>query len=263
MNSLREKIKNKERIIGTHVSLSDPSICEILGYLDFDYIWVDMEHTYIDCKQLYIHLNAARAVGASVIVRIPQDDFVTLKRVMEMGVDGVVFPMIQNADAARKAISGTFYPPRGCRGFGPRRPVRYGLDQAADYIEKGSLGMCRFIQIEHIEAVEGLEEIAETEGVDGFIFGPCDLAGSIGQLTRPYEETAMELMQKAIATLKAHDKYIGISTGDFSAKRIRQFSEMGIQMISAGADTDYLLYGAQKAWEHLAKEHKNRPNPSV
>lgn len=113
-----------------------------------------------------------------------------------MGVDGVVFPMIRNADAARKAISGTFYPPRGCRGFGPRRPVRYGLDQAADYIEKGSLEMCRFIQIEHIEAVEGLEEIAETEGVDGFIFGPCDLAGSIGQLTRPYEETAMELMQK-------------------------------------------------------------------
>ncbi|MCI8894832.1 MAG: aldolase [Lachnospiraceae bacterium] len=258
MNSLREKIKNKERIIGTHVSLSDPSICEILGYLDFDYIWVDMEHTYIDCEQLYIHLNAARAVGASVIVRIPQDDFVTLKRVMEMGVDGVVFPMIKNVEEARRAMDGTFYPPRGSRGFGPRKPIRYGLDNVEDYIEEGSFQMCRFVQIEHIEAVECLEELAETEGVDGFIFGPCDLAGSIGQLTHPYEETAMELMKTAMETLKAHGKYIGISTGDFSEERVRQFSEMGIQMISAGADTDYLLYGAQKAWSHLVKEHKMR-----
>ena len=75
MNSLREKIKSKEPVIGTHVSLSDPSICEILGCLNFDYIWVDMEHTYIDCEQLYIHLNAARAVGASVIVRNMIDTF--------------------------------------------------------------------------------------------------------------------------------------------------------------------------------------------
>lgn len=256
MNSLRDKIKNRENIIGTHVSLSDPSICEILGYLDFDYIWVDMEHTYINCEQLYIHLNAARAVGANVIVRIPQNDFVTLKQVMEMGVDGVVFPMIRSVKAARRAIDRTFYPPRGSRGFGPRKPIKYGLEDVRGYIESGSLEMCRFIQIEHIEAVECIEELAEIEGIDGFIFGPCDLAGSIGQLAHPYEEPAEEIIRKAVRILKEKEKYIGISTGDFSQDRVRRFSEMGIQMISAGADTDYLLYGAQNALYNLTKEHR-------
>ena len=256
MNSLRDKIKNRENIIGTHVSLSDPSICEILGYLDFDYIWVDMEHTYINCEHLYIHLNAARAVGASVIVRIPQNDFITLKQVMEMGVDGVVFPMIRSVEAARRAIDRTFYPPRGSRGFGPRKPIKYGLEDVSHYIESGSLEMCRFIQIEHIEAVECIEELAEIDGIDGFIFGPCDLAGSIGQLTHPYEEPAVEIIQRAVSILKEKGKYIGISTGDFSQERIRRFSDMGIQMISAGADTDYLLYGAKNALHNLTKEHR-------
>ncbi|MEE0419030.1 MAG: aldolase/citrate lyase family protein [Lachnospiraceae bacterium] len=258
MNSLRDKIKNKEKIIGTHVSLSDPSICEILGYLDFDYIWVDMEHTYINCEQLYIHLNAARAVGASMIVRIPQDDFITLKQVMEMGVDGVVFPMIRSVEAARRAIDRTFYPPRGSRGFGPRKSIKYGLDDVSRYIQSGSLEMCRFIQIEHIEAVECIEELAEIDGIDGFIFGPCDLAGSIGQLSQPYEEAAEEMTRRTVRKLKEKEKYIGISTGDFSQERIRCFSDMGIQMISAGADTDYLLYGAKNALHNLTKVHKER-----
>ncbi|MBU9725502.1 HpcH/HpaI aldolase family protein [Diplocloster modestus] len=256
MNSLREKIKSKEPVIGTHVSLSDPSICEILGCLNFDYIWVDMEHTYIDCEQLYIHLNAARAVGASVIVRIPQNDFITLKRVMEMGVDGVVFPMIRTVAEAEKAIDGTFYPPRGSRGFGPRKPIKYGLGDVNEYIENGSLDMCRFIQIEHVEAVKCVENLAEVDGIDGFIFGPCDLAGSIGQLCHPYDEPTARLMKETIQKLKARNKYIGVSTGDFREETIRYFSGMGIHMISAGADTDYLLYGAQKALRNLTKAHK-------
>lgn len=255
MNDLKEKIKKRQRIVGTHVSLSDPSICEILGYLEFDYIWVDMEHTYIDCEQLYIHLNAARAVDTNVIVRIPQNDFATLKRVMEMGVDGVVFPMIKSVREAEEAIACTYYPPKGKRGFGPRKSIKYGLDDVTEYIQHGSGDMCRFIQIEHIEAIENLEPLAKVQGIDGFIFGPCDLAGSIGELDDPYGEHAGQLMKKAIEIL--HDRYIGVSTGSFEEKTIKHFSEMGIHMISAGADTDYLLYGAQKALRNLQKIHKN------
>lgn len=258
MNTLREKIEKHQKIIGTHVSLSDPAICEIMGLLDFDYIWVDMEHTYIDCEQLYIHLNAARAVGANVIVRIPQDDFITLKRVMEMGVDGVIFPMIRSVKDAKNAIDRTFYPPRGSRGFGPRKPVKYGYGDVNEYIDKGSLEMCRFIQIEHIDAVECLDELAEIEGIDGFIIGPCDLAGSIGLLGRHFEEPSEKLLKKAIEILKKHKKYVGLSTGDFKEETIKYYSEMGIEMISAGADTDYLLYGAQGAFKNLSRIHKKQ-----
>ncbi len=112
MNSLRDKIKNKEKIIGTHVSLSDPSICEILGYLDFDYIWVDMEHTYINCEQLYIHLNAARAVGGKYDCADSSRRFHYAQAGDGDGVDGVVFPMIRSVEAARRAIDRTFILPR-------------------------------------------------------------------------------------------------------------------------------------------------------
>ena len=256
MNDLKEKVRNKQRIIGTHVSLSDPSICEILGYLDFDYIWVDMEHTYIDCEQLYIHLNAARAVNKNVIVRIPQNDFVTLKKVMEMGVDGVVFPMIKSAEEAEEAIACTYYPPLGKRGFGPRKSVKYGLSDVNDYIESGSREMCRFIQIEHIEAVGCLEKFKELDGIDGFIFGPCDLAGSIGELEDTYGTHTRQLMEKAISILDG--KYIGVSTGRFDEDIINYFSNMGIHMISAGADTDYLLYGAKEASKNLTQNHRSK-----
>lgn len=253
MNRLKEKIEQRQELRGTHVTISDPSVCSIVGRLNFDFIWIDMEHTYIDCRDLYIHMNAARAAGTSVIVRIPQNDLITLKRVMEMGVDGVIFPMIRSAEEARNMIASTFYPPRGTRGFGPRDAIQYGLADLMEYIEKGSLEMCRFIQIEHKDAVECIEELTEVDGIDGYIFGANDLSGSIGQLGHPCEEPTAELMRRAIKVMKERGKYIGLSTGDFSEKTIRYFHDMGISMISAGADVDYLLYGAQCAYENLHK----------
>ncbi len=253
MNELRRKIESGAKLRGTHVTLSDPSICAILGRVGFDFIWVDMEHTYIDCKALYIHMNAARSVGVNVIVRIPQNDYITLKRVMEMGVDGVIFPMIRSAQEAEKIVSATYYPPRGTRGFGPRDAIQFGLADLNEYILKGSLEMCRFIQIEHVDAVNRIEELIGVEGIDGYIFGANDLSGSIGQLGHPCEEPTGRLMKRAIEALRNHGKYIGFSTGDFRKETIDHFSEMGIPMISAGADTDYLLCGAQQAYENLSR----------
>ncbi len=231
--------------------MDDPSLCAILGRIGFDYIWVDMEHTYIDCRSLYIHLNAARAVGVNVIVRVPQNDMVTLKRVIEMGVDGVIFPMITSLTEAQSAIAATFYPPKGMRGFGPRDAVGYGLYDVFEYIERGSLDMCRFIQIEHVLAVECLDELVGIKEIDGYIFGPNDLSGSIGQLGYPCGEKTGMLMRQAIEILERNGKYIGVSTGDFREEVIKYYRDMGISMISAGADTDYLLYGAQQALRRL------------
>ena len=256
MNILKEKINRGEPLRGTHVSLSDPSICTILGRIGFDYIWVDMEHTYIDCKTLYIHLTAARSVGASVIVRVPQNDLITLKRVMEMGVDGVIFPMVRSVEQAKELIGATFYPPRGHRGFGPRDAVQFGLADVSEYIEKGSLEMCRFIQIEHKDAVEHIEELAEIDGIDGYIFGPFDLSGSVGRLGYPYEQPTAEVMKRATEILRKNGKYVGVSMGDFHAETARYFSDMGISMISLGADTDYLIFGAQEAYKNLHEDQK-------
>jgi len=156
MNALKTKIKAGEKLIGTHVSLVDPSICEILGMMGFDYVWIDMEHTCIDFQTLNECLLAVRAVGGNAIVRIPQHDYTYLKKVLEMGPDGIVFPMIHSVEEAKADISHTLYPPYGERGFGPRSAISYGLSDVRKYIENESLDLCRFIQIEHVHAIEWL-----------------------------------------------------------------------------------------------------------
>ena len=255
MNNLRKKIELKEKIRGSIVSLTDPGLCEIIAASGFDCVWIDMEHTYIDCKELYSHVLACKAEDVSVIVRVPQHDYDTLKRVLEMGVDGIVFPMPRNVAEAADDIAHTLYPPLGVRGFGPRRAIRYGMDDVDTYLQERSLDICRFVQLEHIKAIEELEEIIKIPYIDGFIFGPCDLAGSIGQPGKHLGSDATKIMTETTAYLKKNGKYCGLSIGDYSMESVRHWSEMGMDMISAGADTDFLLAGARQAYENLARVH--------
>lgn len=256
MNGLKEKIRRGERIIGTHVSLSDPCICELFGYMGFDYIWVDLEHTYIDCKTLYAHLLAGKAEGVSVIVRIPQHDYNTLKRVLEMGVDGIVFPMVRNVGEAQTDISSSLYPPEGVRGFGPRKAIRYGLDDVQEYIHCGSLDVCRFVQLEHRKAIECLDELLEIPRIDGFVFGPCDLAGSYGKPADYLDSQITEVIRTTVQYLKKKGRYCGVSIGDYSAESVRHWHQLGMDMISTGSDTDYLLAGVREAYANLDTFHR-------
>ena len=104
MNLLRQKLERKEKILGTLVSLTDPALCEIMGNVGFDCVWIDMEHTCISCKDALCHLNAARATGIPAVVRLPQNDLSYTKRVLEMGPDGIIFPMVRSAKEVRELL---------------------------------------------------------------------------------------------------------------------------------------------------------------
>ena len=149
--TLREKVLAKQNICGTHITMTDPSIAEMMGYIGFDFIWIDLEHAYISFEQLYSMINCAKAAGTATIVRVPQHDFTYTKKVMEMGVDGIIFPMIKDAKEAEEMINYTLYPPLGNRGCGPKRAVKFGLDDEPEYFRNGHTKTCRFIQIELIE----------------------------------------------------------------------------------------------------------------
>jgi len=257
VNLLKEKLRRGERLIGTHVSLVDPCVCEIFGYLGFDYIWVDMEHTYIDCLQLYSHIMAGKAERVPIIVRIPQHNYDILKRVLEMGVDGIVFPMERNYQEAYDDVMHSVYPPEGVRGFGPRRAVRYGMDSVDEYLRSTSYDVCRFIQIEHAKAIACLDDIMEIPHIDGFIFGPCDLAGSLGEYEDYLGEKTSASIHEATKRLKGQGRYCGVSIGDYSANSVKYWHEMGMDMISTGGDTAFLLDGAKEAFAQLAKYHRD------
>lgn len=257
MSALQEKIKAGKPICGTHVQLSDPAICEIFGQLGYDYIWLDMEHSTLSFREVYNSMNAANLRGTPVIVRVPQDDLTFTKKVMEMGPDGIIFPMVNTPEEADRLIGYTLYPPYGKRGFGPLRAVRYGDVDAKEYTSQGHLEVCRFIQIESTVAIENLEKIAENPYIDGFIFGPVDLSGSVGCLTEVLDENGetQKWMRKAIQILKAKGKYIGISYGDTRPEVIRHWHEMGIDMISVGSDFGYLYEQGKQSLETLRAVH--------
>lgn len=252
MNDLKRKILNCEKVCGTHVSMSDFMSADILGSLGYDFIWVDTEHSCIDYKSLLSHITAIKNAGGRVIVRLHQDDFNHTKRVLEMGVDGVIFPMINTREEAEKAIASTYYPPRGNRGFGPLRAAKYGNIGSADYLNVQD-ELVRCVQIESPQAIENLEEIVRVEGIDCFIFGPCDLCLRIGEGTDVLGDKNISYIKRAIDVLKKHGKSIGVSTGSVDEEVIRFWDNLGVNFISSGTDYDYIRLYAGENLERLRR----------
>ena len=252
MNILRKKIESKEKIRGSLVSLTDPGLCEIIGAAGFDCVWVDMEHTYMSYKDVLCHLNAARSVNIPAIVRLTQDDLTVTKKVLEMGPEGIIFPMVKTAEEARKMIDMTLYPPLGNRGFGPMRAIRYGADDAKEYVDKTSLDVCRFIQIEHVNFIDELEEIVKIPYIDGFIFGPNDLSGSLGEMLDCFSSKTVSEMKRAAEILKKNNKYFGIACG-MDETTIKFWSEFEPDMIFAGADWNFVYKAGNDTFKIIEK----------
>lgn len=251
MNELKKKLHQRVRLAGTHVTMNDPCISELIGNLGFDFIWIDTEHTSIDLQTLQSHLIGAKAAGVSSVVRVPFHDPGVTKRVLEMGPDGIVFPMVHTPEEADALMKLCLFPPLGNRGFGPLRAIRYGIDDVDEYVNHTSLDLCRFIQIESEAAVKNMPELVKNPYIDGFIFGPNDLSGSIGELGRVYGERTTRLIDEAVAILRAAGKPFGVSTGSTDREILQYWHDKGMGIISAGADHAYLLNGARSVLNSL------------
>ena len=222
---LKDKIKRGEKLIGSYVQLADPNISRIMGLAGFDFIWVDFEHSYMSYETLLSHILALRSTGSPVVVRAPQNDLTATKKIVEMGVDGIIFPMVRTADEANTAIANTLYPPYGARGFGPMGAIDYGMRSVPDYIANTRDELCRFIQIEHKDAIEQLDEITQT-------------------------------IQETVDRLHAAGKYVGIASGGIADAVLAHWSSFGVEMLCGGADFDYLREGALANRKNLENIHK-------
>ncbi len=255
--TLKEKVQSGKKIRGTHVHLLDSSITEMFSYLGYDFIWVDMEHTQLTYSDVYQHIMAAKAGGTPVIVRVPDTDLTTTKKILEIGVDGIVFPMIRSYEHAKELLSWTLYPPYGKRGCGPKGAVRYGLDDEPTYYKEGHLKLCRFIQIETKEAAREAERLAQLPYVDGCVLGMHDLSGSIGDLGNIFCEENLALANGAIKAFREAGKCVGVSTVATDTETLSRYDNMGINMLSSGADYDYLIRGAKTTLEVIKKVQEN------
>lgn len=251
--NLKEKIKSGKGICGTLVNIPAISIAEMMGYFDYDYLWIDLEHSAITLDMCYAMLVAAKSVGRQAIVRVPQNDLTYTKKVLEMGPDGIIFPMVHNANEAEELLSYTLYPPYGTRGCGPQRAVRYGVDDEIAYFKSGPMDLCRFMQIECKTFIEEFEQIVDNPYIDGFILGLADLSGSINEIGDFFGKRNLELAKKAIDIAAKHNKIVGSATLATDEETLTMLYNMGIKMITCGADFNYIINGAKKTFETVKK----------
>lgn len=258
MKTLKEKIKDGDEVCGMHICLTEPSISELCAGIGYDFLWIDMEHTALDYQILLYHLMGAKAGGTDALVRIPWNDPIMVKRVLEMGPAGIIIPTVNTPQELDAAMRATLYPPYGTRGFGPLRAVRYGMEDVDDYIERSRSEIVRCVQIESKLAVDNLREMVKNPYVDCFIFGPCDMSGSIGELNQVFSKGTSGLIDESVAILKDAGKSVGVSTGSSDAEVIAYWHEKGINVISAGSDYVHVLEGAQKELETIRRIQRRK-----
>lgn len=255
MNKLKNKIQQGKKTCGTIINMSDVCVSDIFSRIGYDFLWIDFEHSYLSYEDILMHTTISKGNGTPVIVRVPQKDFTATKKVLEMGVDGIIFPMAKTQKEVNELINFSLYPPNGNRGFGPMAAVEYGLADANEYVKAANKEICRFIQIECQKIIESLDEIMKNDYIDGYIFGPNDLSGSVDDFLNVYAEKTTKLMEYAIKKLKENHKYVGIATGSNNKEVLEHWHNMGADMICSGGDFGFLTEGAVNMFNILKSKH--------
>ena len=239
VEKFREKISKGQFCVGGCVSFSDPAISEMYGDLGYDFTWIDTEHCPLCLENVLGHIMAGRASGAAPFVRVPANDPILIKPLMDLQPAGIIIPMVNSAEEAKRAVAACKYPPKGIRGFGPRRGIGYGTMPVKEYLEKADDETIVIIQCESIDAVNDIDAILEVDGVDSICLGPMDMSGSMGILAQSNHPD----LQKAVATVadkvSKSDKILGIATGYNAGDNgafIKKLFDKGLQWVCVNTD---------------------------
>jgi 2-dehydro-3-deoxyglucarate aldolase len=244
--SLRSRLAAGEATVGTWVTLGHPSIAEVLAAAGFDWIVVDMEHSVIGLGEAQDLLRAAELHGAPGIVRLPSNDPVVIKRVMDAGAAGVMVPMVNSAADAEAAVAAVRYPPRGVRGVGLARAQGYGTAGAfAAYRDRLDDEVVVVVMIEHVDAVAAIDDILTVDGVDAFIVGPYDLSGSLGVPGALDDPRVTEALSTVHAAGQRHGIPGGLHVVEPDPVRLRAALDAGHRFVGYGLDVRFLDVGAR------------------
>ncbi len=240
-NNFKHAIAAGKLQIGLWSSLCSNIVADLLGDCGFDWIVLDSEHSPNEIPGLMSQLQALRGGTAQPVVRPAWNDAVLAKRCLDIGAQTLLFPYVQNAEEARRAVASTKYPPEGIRGVAvATRAGRYG--RTPGYLTKANAEICVLVQVETATALKELEAIAKVPGIDGVFIGPSDLAASLGHTGNPQHPDAQKAMQDAVKRLKALGKPAGILTAN--EEEARRYIEWGYTFVAVGADVGLLRTSA-------------------
>jgi len=241
-NAFKHALKDGKAQIGLWSSLSSNYSVEVIAGAGFDWILLDLEHSPNDLESLLAQLQAAAPYPTHPVVRVPWNDMVAMKRILDVGAQALLIPYVSTADEARAAVAHTRYPPKGVRGVaGTTRATRFG--RIKDYAKRAHEEICVLVQVETQAAVDNIESICAVDGVDGVFIGPADLHASMGYTGEIANPKVKPLIDDAVRRIRKAGKAPGILTP--SEEDARRWLDCGALFVAVGADVGILARGAE------------------
>jgi len=246
MTDFRSDLRAGE-LLAAWVSLDDPAVAELTAP-DVEVVFLDTEHTPHSYRTVTDQVRAVDAAEGecATVARVPWNDPVELKRVLDIGVDGVMVPMVETAAEARAAVDATRYPPAGSRGVAAARATGYGR-YFEEYVGRADDEIGVIVQIESAAGVENAAEIAAVEGVDALFVGPADLSKNLDAFLAFDDEQFVEAVDRV--TGAAADAGIASVTLAADPAVVEPMLDLGFDFVVAGVDTGHLRRGTREAIE--------------
>ncbi len=249
MKNRWSRLEQGDTLLGSFLSTGYPVNTELMGLAGFDFLIIDLEHGMGSERDVLSQLHALQSTPAIPVVRVESHEKQRVHRLLDLGVQGIMFPRVDTAEQARDCIAAMRYPPHGVRGVATIvRAAGYGT-HFNDYKTESKSTLLNIIQIETAEAVKNVEEIAAVEGVGVLFVGPMDLSTSLG-IFRQYDHPLfIEALQKTLAAAQRHNRAAGILLP--SVETTRHYRDMGFRFLTAGTDVLLLKTAAAQLVQGL------------
>jgi 2-dehydro-3-deoxyglucarate aldolase len=244
-NNVKKKLRSNQVVIGSWLNLPSVEVAEIMAQTNFEYLVIDAEHGTSSLETIQKQVSAIH-----VYVRVQENNLVIIKRVLETGVSGIMVPMVNTKEQAQAVVKNIAYPPKGVRGAGLSRAQGYGTD-FAQYKEWAQGNLSIVAQIEHIDAINNLEEILSVEEIDATIIGPYDLSASLGFPGEFDRSEVKEALSRYLEVCKKFNKPAGVHVISSRAREVQERINQGFKFIVFSIDMLFIKENINRGLKEL------------
>ncbi len=243
--ALKERLRAGGTVIGAWLGFNDPALVEVMARAGYDYLLIDTEHTPWSLERLQTALMAFNGVPTVPMIRVPWNDAVMIKQALDLGVEGIMAPMVRTPGEVASLVAACRYPPAGSRGFSPRRASNYFREIDA-YMAVANDAIFVMPQVEDVATVENMDAYLDVPGIDAVCVGPNDMSGTAGLLRQLDHPTVRAAVDRVYAAARARKipVCLGISQ---PAEAMPALAEAGVRMPIATVDLDLIARGAASA----------------
>ena len=237
--------KSNRGLAGMWVSTGSSLVAEICAGSGLDWLLIDGEHSPLGLESVMAQLQAIAPYPITPMVRVPANDETIIKQYLDLGAQNLLVPMVSTEEDAIAAVNSVKYPPVGRRGVGSALARGGRWNRISDYLERANDDYVSLtVQIETAEAVDNVEAILATEGIDAIFIGPSDMAASMGLIGQQEHPDVVANVHRAINATKSAGKPVGINA--FNPARAHEYFDAGMDFILVGADVALLARGSEK-----------------